>query len=101
MPSVLNYIGYNKSFFSFGNSVFNDQPSKYAIHYSSGNYFLTNDSMYYVFNNLDLKQVFNYKKDSLLTQNIFSQSNKYEDVTVYLKSFVQRYNYSVINNKTN
>jgi phosphoglycerol transferase MdoB-like AlkP superfamily enzyme len=100
MPSVLDYIGYNKPYFAFGNSVFGNKPSKYSIHFNSGSYYLTNDSMYYVFNNLNLEQVFNYKKDSLLTQNLFDSSDKYRQQENYLKSYIQFYNKTVINNKT-
>lgn len=99
-PSLLDYIGYNKPFFAFGNSVFSKQPSKFAIHFSSGNYYLTNDSMCYVYNNLELKDVFNYKKDSLLTQNLFNANEQYQIQTDYMKSYIQFYNKSVINNKT-
>lgn len=100
MPSVLEYIGYNKPYFAFGNSVFGKKPSNYSIHFSSGNYYLTNDSMYYVFNNFKLEQVFNYKKDSLLTQNLFDTPDKYREQENYLKSYVQFYNTAIINNKT-
>lgn len=100
MPSVLDYVGYNKPYFAFGNSVFGNQRSNYSIHFNSGNYYLTNDSMYYVFNNLNLEQVFNYKKDSLLTQNLFDSANKYRKQEDYLKSYIQYYNKTVINNKT-
>ncbi len=100
MPSVLDYIGYNKPYFAFGNSVFSNQPSNYSIHFKSGNYYLTNDSMYYVFNNLKLEQVFNYKKDSLLTQNLFDSNEKYRKQEDYLKAYVQFYNKTIINNKT-
>jgi phosphoglycerol transferase MdoB-like AlkP superfamily enzyme len=100
MPSVLDYIGYNKPFFAFGNSVFGNQPSNYSIHFNSGNYYLTNDSMYYVFNNLKLEQVFNYKKDSLLTRNLFDSNEKYRKQEDYLKAYVQFYNKTIINNKT-
>ncbi|MBK6983906.1 MAG: hypothetical protein IPH32_03700 [Bacteroidetes bacterium] len=99
MPSILDYIGYNKPYFAFGN-LFCNQPSNYSIHFNSGNYYLTNDSMYYVFNNLNLEQVFNYKKDSLLTQNLFDSANKYRKQEDYLKSYIQYYNKTVINNKT-
>ena len=102
MPSIMDYLGYSKPFFSFGNSVWGANSSKYAIHYHSGNYFLTNDSLYFVFNNLQLQQVYRYKTDSLLTKNIYLPlKNNYTETQTFLKAFVQHYNKAIINNKTN
>lgn len=101
MPSVLDYIGYNKPFFSFGNSIFDNKSSGNAIYFNSGNYYLTNDSLYFVFNNLQLQQVYQYKNDSLLRNNIYnSEGTIYKHQQDYLKAYVQFYNYALINNKT-
>lgn len=100
MPSVLDYIGYNKPFFSFGNSIFDNKSSRNAIYFNSGNYYLTNDSLYFVFNNLQLQQVYRYKNDSLLKNNIYTEGAIYKQQQDYLKAYVQFYNYALINNKT-
>jgi phosphoglycerol transferase MdoB-like AlkP superfamily enzyme len=102
LPSVMDYLGYNQKFFSFGKSVFLNEGKNYGIFYDSGNYYLTDDSLYYSFNNFLVKEIYHYKKDSLLSTN---KSNDYkkqgEEALNYLKSFVQLYNYGLINNKTN
>lgn len=102
LPSVMDYLGYDHKFFSLGKSVFSNDSKNYGIFYDSGNYYLTDDSLYYTFNNFKIKEIYHYKKDSLLTVNKNSEYNKSgEEALDYLKAFVQLYNYGLINNKTN
>jgi phosphoglycerol transferase MdoB-like AlkP superfamily enzyme len=102
LPSVLDYLGYNERFFSFGQSIFSKQRKNYGFFYDSGNYYLTDDSLYFTFNNYETKEIFHYKNDSTLAVNSVSKFEKQkEEALFYLKSFNQLYNYGLINNKTN
>lgn len=102
LPSVMDYLGYDHDFFSLGKSIFSSDADNFAIFYDSGNYYLTDDSLYYTFNNFKLKEIYDYKKDSLLTVNKIKEYNKSGEAALnYLKAFVQLYNYGLINNKTN
>ena len=98
MPTLLDLIGFNQPFYSFGNSFFN--PKNWAVNYISGSYyFFKND---YVINFIDDKTValYNYvydihaKKDSL---------SYYNDLVIeleqQLKGIIQRYNHDLIYNK--
>jgi phosphoglycerol transferase MdoB-like AlkP superfamily enzyme len=101
LPSVLDYLGYNEHFFSFGQSIFSASRKNYGLFYDSGNYYLTDDSLYFTFNNYETKEIYHYKNDSALVVNSVSKFEKQkEEALYYLKSFNQLYNYGLINNKT-
>lgn len=99
MPTVLNYMHYPKPYFAFGfdafnpttdNFVVNNIGNSFNIYY--GDYFMSHDgekatSLY------DLKMD-RFQKDDLLNKN----KPILDSMETKLKSFIQRYNYSMINN---
>lgn len=99
LPSVLHYLGYDKSFFAFGNSVFSGEGPRPVITYSSNNYqWLDGPGMlqtvgvapraYYVF-----------PADSLCRNNLLQADDANQQTAlVRLKAFVQRYNQCLIRN---
>ena len=100
LPSILNYMNYNKPYFSFGKSVFS-QTNTTAIYYSEPNCFVINDSLQYVLNNNTITQVYNFKRDSLLTTPIKGKdSNAEKKLQNYANAFIQNYTNNVLNNKT-
>ncbi|MFA7116815.1 MAG: sulfatase-like hydrolase/transferase [Bacteroidales bacterium] len=76
MPTILNYLGYNKSYVAFGKDLLNT-PSEdtYSIHYSNsyqmvmGNYFLE-------FDGNKITSFYNYKNDPLLKINLIKATPK-------------------------
>lgn len=99
LPTALDYLGYNEPFFSFGQSVFDTVKSPYAIFFDSGNYYLTNDSMYYTFSNFKTAEAYQFTNDSLLRNNKLNENN-FTTPENYLKAYAQLFNYLIINNKT-
>lgn len=99
MPSVLDYMGYNEPFFAFGQSVFSNNKSPYAVFFDSGNYYLTNDSLFFAFNRFNPTQTIHYKKDSMMQFNIFKANDPAQiQAQNYLQTFAQVYNNCLINN---
>lgn len=97
LPTVLDTIGYNESFFSLGKSVFSHNGDDYAIFYESGIHYLLNDSMLFSYNNLKPVHTLKYTVDSTLSEHIAKFNTKQADN--YLKLFLQVHNHVVINNK--
>lgn len=99
LPSVLQLLGYNKPFFSFGESFAASEHGN-DFYYANGSHYLFADSMLYCFTFPDLKRVYNYKRDSSLSVEI---SNKYPQLDSLnlkkYKAFIQTYNYTLIHNK--
>ena len=89
MPTVLDIIGYNKPFFSFGKSMFSE--NNWAINYIQNEYCLIKD------NSIILSKTENYSsyKDWSLTDTNMINVNNIN----LLKAIKQDYNYRMINNK--
>lgn len=96
MPSILNYLGYKKSAFCFGNSYQSLNP-RYALYYTNSSHYMINDSLAFIFSDLKLNAVFNYKTDSLLKTNLIGKLSVDKDVN-YFKAYIQTYNNCIINN---
>lgn len=98
MPIVLDGLNYDKPYFCFGTNVRKKHP---CIYYNNGSYFLAGDSLFYVINDFKVSQVFDCKKDSLLSNSLAGKNAKTDnDALDYTKAFIQTYNNSLINNKT-
>ncbi|MFN6039001.1 MAG: LTA synthase family protein, partial [Bacteroidota bacterium] len=99
LPTVLDTLGYQLPFFSFGKSAFKKQHKQYSIFFENGNYFLVNDSMCFTFLDHQLKQVFNFNKDSTLSQNLVRKNKDIEkDANEYYRNFLQLYHHSLLKN---
>ena len=100
MPTILDLLNYDEPYYAFGNSYYNVTTNP-AVFYTGPNYHLLNDSMYYVFNNFIVTELFNYKRDSSLTKNLKGNYIKEENETLdYLIAYIQNYNNDILNNKT-
>lgn len=97
MPSILDTLGYDKPFFSFGKSVFSETNNSYAVFYESGNVSLVDDSIFYTYNNFKPIQIIRYRTDSTIEYAISNHNSQKADN--YLKQFLQVHNHSIINNK--
>lgn len=99
MPTILDYIGYDSSYYAFGNSFFNERKP-FVINYISNTYhFLEND---YMINFVGDKTVglYNYKDDLLMYYDSLGYyKEKALKMEERLKSIIQRYNYDLIHNE--
>lgn len=100
MPTVLNYLNYDKPYFALGFDAFNKNPDNFAVNnndgtfsFYQGDYLLINDGKI----NLSL---YNLKTDRLTKNNLLDKeplvASKMEK---YLKAFIQQYNNRMIENK--
>ncbi len=102
MPSVLDYLNYNKQFVSFGNSVFDDSENHFAINFLNGSYQLIEDNYSLIFDGQNAKALYNLSDDKMMKNNIVSKSNSSEIVIQkgkLIKAIIQEYNYRLISNK--
>jgi phosphoglycerol transferase MdoB-like AlkP superfamily enzyme len=98
LPSTLELLGYNKPFFSFGQSYLSRKNAA-GFYYSGGGYYFYNDSMMYCIVNNKLHSAFNYKNDSSLTTNMANINFKTDSLMFsQFKPFIQTYNHTLINN---
>jgi len=99
MPSVLDYIHYNKPFFSFGKSIF-DTASYFSLTYNSGWYQLLEGDNMIQFDGKQTTEMYNYKTDSMLQNNVVGINKKLQaQMELKLKAIIQTYQQCLIKNK--
>ncbi len=96
LPSVLDLIGYNKPFFSFGKS-YKDTAARYAEYFTNSRHYFVNDSL--VIDMIDYKfnNIFNYRRDSLRDHALITLF-PFEREKRYCQAYLEVYNKRLINN---
>ena len=100
MPTLLGMLDYDKPYFAFGTDHFDPQQSKghFALNYANGVYNCTTDEYCYFFNEKDLINKFDYRKDPLGKRNLMDKKATADEETVkLLKAFLQEYSWHVNN----
>jgi len=97
LPSALQQLGYNKSFFSFGAPV-NDTLSRYVYFISNGNYHVLNDSNYYVIQPPKSLFKYNYINDTDLVKPLGFETLKDKQTLNRFNAFIQTYNNTLLKN---
>ncbi len=97
LPSILKYLHYTKPFISYG---FEYTTSKnLVINFINGMYHATINDYYLIFDGTKTIELYNYKKDSTLQNNILLENPVLQqDLTVQLKAYLQSLNNNLINN---
>lgn len=99
LPTVLDYVGYNKNYFAFGNSLLNNNSNRFAIQQKNG-YQLIYNNYLLQYSNENKSKLFYLKTDSLLKKPITNRQDlNYIAAEKKIKAILQSYNYSLIHNK--
>ena len=104
MPSVLDYLHYNKPFYAIGNSVFNSHANRFIINHINNRYYFTNKNTYSIIYEESAKAIYAFPTDSLMRKNIILRDNiytQYKSTSAPLfRAIVQTYNNDLIHNRT-
>lgn len=100
MPTVLNYLQYDKPYFSFGFDAFAPDRNNFVIsnigniyNFFMGDYFMT-------YGDKEVKSVYNLKADKFLEHDLKGKDPQVQDSLMkHLESFMQQYNSRMIHNK--
>lgn len=103
MPSILSLLNYPYPYYSLGANLFNSNDSKSAITYNGGVYQYIDSVSCYQFNGENPVAFYNWKSDSLLTNNLYygKKTNTLLHCDSSLKKRIQLFNNGMINNKMN
>lgn len=100
MPSIAHYIGYEKSFCAFGNSLFDTTANRYQISYLSGVYQLFHQGYILQFTE---NQAFSLKHDpenhASQMELIKKEPQRLKEEETFCKAIIQQYNNRMMNNK--
>ncbi|MDR3274089.1 MAG: sulfatase-like hydrolase/transferase [Puniceicoccales bacterium] len=101
MPTILDLVGYDKPYFSFGHSLFEENAPRFAVNYRNGVYQIITDG--YVLQFDGKGTIGFYLRTDFLLENNLVHSLEYEEdreiIESFLKSFLQRYGRSLRTNK--
>lgn len=100
MPTVLNYLHYDKPYFALGFDAFSKRTDNFVVNnndgtfsFYQGDYFLTNDGKVNT-------ALYNLKTDRLTKHNILDKEPAVAaEMEKHLKAFIQQYNNRMIENK--
>ncbi len=102
MPTVLNYLGFDKSYLAFGGDLFDTISNRqhFSIHYISGLYGLMKDGYYLEFNGSRSTALFNIGKDPLQKNNLVGREKEVQGrLEHFIKAYIQQYNNRLIENR--
>lgn len=99
MPSVLNYLGYNKPYFSFGFDALSSDRDNFLVNNISGTYCFFQDDYFMTHDGEKPLSLFNLKEDRLEQHDLLEASPEaVERLDRSLKAFIQQYNNRMIHN---
>lgn len=100
MPTVLDLLNIQTTYYSFGNSFFSNQPRE-AITYLEGAYYYFYDHFMLVYSSDKVTGLYDFTKKKINPENCLnSHKNKAREMAKRLKAIIQRYNYDLIHNLT-
>jgi arylsulfatase A-like enzyme len=100
MPTVLNYLGYDKAYFAFGQDLFKKNPSHFVVNYIGNSFQLINNEWLLQFDLKKTKALYNLKSDPLLKKNLVGKNDLVQkSLERQIKAFIQQYNNSLVHNR--
>lgn len=100
IPSLLDYMHYNKPFISFGNSAFKANQPRIAFQCQHNVYTITSGEYTLVFDGGKTVSLFNTVEDPDQKDNlIYKHPVEVARLEKYIKAVLQQYNYRMINNR--
>ena len=98
MPSILDYLHFEKPFNSFGKSLWREEDN-YAINYRDGVFQVIDSSYVLQYADDKVSAMYNYQKDWYLTNDIKDiDVEKREQLKKVIESYIQKFNVTLIKN---
>ena len=100
MPTILNYLGYDRPYFAFGKDLFDDRQDKIAISFVGNAFQLIWDDWVIQYNTLRTVGLYNRVRDPLLKNNLVGKDVPIQSrMERKVKAVIQQYNNRMINNR--
>lgn len=100
MPTVLNYLNYDKPYFAFGFDAMDKMQNNFVVNNNDGNFNFYKGNYLLINDGKQSQSLYNLKQDRLLKNNLLtSEPDTVLNMEKYLKAFIQQYNNRMIANK--
>ncbi|MFT5618844.1 MAG: phosphoglycerol transferase MdoB-like AlkP superfamily enzyme [Arenicella sp.] len=92
MPTILDYLNFDKPYFSFGKSLLDSTAKNTVLNYRGNHYQFFMDSLVLQSDGSKTTGLYKFKTDELLKNNLVGKMPKQEEVLMMnLKAFIQQY----------
>ncbi len=98
LPTVLDYLNFDKPFYSHGKSMLTDNTQP-ILYYNSPYFCCVKDSFFYIMSNQTFGEKYNYMTDSLLKNNLYKESTE-KELLNFCNAYKQTYTNDILKNKT-
>ncbi len=100
LPSVLDYLGYNRPFIAFGNSVFDNSVNHVAFEYVNEVYQIIKGDYSLMFDGKKAVSLYNNKTDPSHEENLIDREKEIaNELEKTIKAVIQQFDYRMANNK--
>ncbi len=102
LPTILDYLGYDKPFFALGNSAFRPEAPRFALNCLSSVYDWINEGYRLKISDSKIREAYLYPQDSLARHNIAQQISETAEIRQSMRlwqAMVQVYTDGMINNR--
>ena len=100
MPTILDYLNYDKPFVAFGSSILRDSSEKIAVQFVNGLYQITSGKYSLIFDGDKSISLFNNSEDPKHNNNLILQETEIaNNLETTIKTFLQQYLTRMINNE--
>ena len=97
LPSILDYLHYDKDFVSYGYSF--EEDKNLIINLVNDVYHVTIDDYYFIFDGTKILELYHLKNDVLLTNNLVNTKLPIvKNLEIQVKAYLQSFNTNFINN---
>ena len=98
MPTILNYLHYDRPYVSFGKDLMHPTENDFTINYLNGNYQIFNNEYLLQSDGKKVTGLYNYTSDRMLKEKV-NNPNIQADLLKKTQAFMQQYNNRMIDNK--
>ena len=100
MPTILNYLGYNKPYVAFGKDLFDDHADRIAVNYLGNTFQLIWEDWVIQHNTVATVGLFDRIHDPLMTNNLYGKNDSVQNRMEHkVKAIIQQYNNRMIDNQ--
>lgn len=99
MPTVLDYLHFDKPFNSFGKSLWRDDEKNYSINYRDGIFQIIDSTFVLQYSDDKVIALYNYQADWYLANNIKDvEVEKCKELKKAIEAYIQKFNVTLIKN---
>ncbi|HYX08066.1 MAG TPA: sulfatase-like hydrolase/transferase, partial [Bacteroidales bacterium] len=100
MPTILDYLGYDKDYVAFGKDLFHTRRPNFTINYLNGTYRLFLNNYLLISDGNKPLELYNVVNDRQVSANIMDQHPEQTATMMkFMKAFIQQYNNRLIENR--